>query len=255
MKFDDLDQKMRVFETAHDHCVLPGIYMVARLDGRGFTRLTKEVLKLQAPYDERFRDATVATMRHLMDCGFRVLFCYGQSDEISLMFHRDEDAFKRKERKFNSVLAAEASAILTHSLGTPNAMDCRICQLPSVDLVVDYFRWRQEDAARNALNGHCYWLLRSEGGDAVAATERLKGMSTAKKNEFLFQRGVNFNDLPLWQKHGIACYWKTVSKEGFNPLTGKAECAERRRVNVDFELPRGEAYAEMIRGFLCPDDD
>jgi hypothetical protein len=28
MKFDDLDTKMRVYETAHDHCVLPGLYMV-----------------------------------------------------------------------------------------------------------------------------------------------------------------------------------------------------------------------------------
>ena len=34
MKFDELDDKMRVFETAHDLCILPGIYMVARLDGR-----------------------------------------------------------------------------------------------------------------------------------------------------------------------------------------------------------------------------
>lgn len=33
MKFDDLDTKMRVYETAHDYCVLPGLYMVARLDG------------------------------------------------------------------------------------------------------------------------------------------------------------------------------------------------------------------------------
>lgn len=30
--------------------------MVARIDGRGFTRLTKEVHKFDAPYDERFRD-------------------------------------------------------------------------------------------------------------------------------------------------------------------------------------------------------
>ena len=29
MKFDDLDAKMRRFEAAHDHCVLPGIFMVA----------------------------------------------------------------------------------------------------------------------------------------------------------------------------------------------------------------------------------
>jgi tRNA(His) guanylyltransferase len=56
MKFDELDAKMRVFETAHDLCVLPGIYMVARLDGRRFTRLTKEVQKFEAPFDPRFRD-------------------------------------------------------------------------------------------------------------------------------------------------------------------------------------------------------
>jgi len=42
MKFDDLDAKMRVFETAHDHSVLPGMFIVARLDGRGFTKLTKQ---------------------------------------------------------------------------------------------------------------------------------------------------------------------------------------------------------------------
>ena len=39
MKFDELDEKMRVFETAHDLCVLPGMHIVARVDGRGFTRL------------------------------------------------------------------------------------------------------------------------------------------------------------------------------------------------------------------------
>jgi tRNA(His) guanylyltransferase len=38
MKYDDLDKKMRVFETAADLCVLPGMFMVARLDGRSFVR-------------------------------------------------------------------------------------------------------------------------------------------------------------------------------------------------------------------------
>ncbi|WP_262506716.1 tRNA(His) guanylyltransferase Thg1 family protein [Sporocytophaga myxococcoides] len=51
MKFDELDSKMRVYETAHDICVLPGIYMVARIDGRGFTRLTKEVHQFEAPFE------------------------------------------------------------------------------------------------------------------------------------------------------------------------------------------------------------
>jgi len=49
MKFDDLDAKMRVFETASDTGVLPGLYMAARIDGRSFTRLTKEVTSLRRP--------------------------------------------------------------------------------------------------------------------------------------------------------------------------------------------------------------
>ena len=32
MKFEQLDRRMRVYETAHDHCVLPGMHMVARID-------------------------------------------------------------------------------------------------------------------------------------------------------------------------------------------------------------------------------
>ena len=47
MKFDELDSKMRVFETAHDRSVLPGMFLVARIDGRNFTRLTKEVHKFE----------------------------------------------------------------------------------------------------------------------------------------------------------------------------------------------------------------
>ena len=49
MKFDELDSKMRVFETAHDRSVLPGMFMVARIDGRNFTRLTKEIHNFEAP--------------------------------------------------------------------------------------------------------------------------------------------------------------------------------------------------------------
>ena len=43
MRIDDLDDRMRGFEAALDPCVLPGVWMVARLDGRNFTRLTYSV--------------------------------------------------------------------------------------------------------------------------------------------------------------------------------------------------------------------
>jgi tRNA(His) guanylyltransferase len=203
MKFDELDAKMRIFETATDLCVLPGIFMVARVDGRDFTRLTKEIHRFEAPYDIRFRDHMVETVKHLMQCGFRVIYGYTQSDEISLLFHRDESAFERKLRKYDSILAGEASARFSLLLGDQAAFDCRISQLPTEDLVVDYFRWRNEDAHRNALNGHCYWMLRKQGRSVGEATQNLLKLSVAQKNELLFQNGINFTDLPNLQKRGI----------------------------------------------------
>lgn len=246
MKFDELDEKMRVFETAHDLCVLPGVYIVARIDGRGFTRLTKDVHRFEAPFDVRMRDMMVATTEHLMNCGFRVVYGYTQSDEISLLFHLEEKSFGRKTRKLNSILAGEASAKFSVLLGDVAAFDCRICELPNLELVRDYFRWRNEDASRNALNAHCYWRLRLQGQTQDAATASLTRLSVAEKNELLFQNGVNFNDVPAWQKRGTGLYWETYKKEAFNPKTAEATFAERRRIKHDFELPMKDEYSAFI---------
>ena len=173
MKFDELDRKMRVFETAHDHCVLPGLHIVARLDGRGFTRLTKETHDFEAPFDPRFRDLMVDTLRHVMAVGFKV-----------------------------------------------------------------------------TLSAHCYWILRKEGLDPRDATARLSGMSTSAKNELLFARGINFNDLPAWQKRGIGVTWQTYDKQGRDPRSGATTPVQRRRLHTDLELPMGDAYAQRIRHLL-----
>lgn len=250
MKFDDLDARMRVFETAHDHCVLPGIFMVARLDGRNFTRLTKETLKLEAPFDPRFRDAMLDTVEHLMTSGFRVVFGFTQSDEISLLLHRDETAFQRKLRKLESVLAGEASAKFSLKFRHLATFDCRISQLPTAELVRDYFRWRSEDAHRNALNAHCYWMLRKQGNGAEGASKQLLRLSVSRKNELLFGNGVNFNDLPAWQKRGMGVYWETFLKPAKNPLTGEAVQAERRRLKRDLELPLKDTYDEFLNQLI-----
>jgi tRNA(His) guanylyltransferase len=251
MKFDELDDRMRVFETAHDLCVLPGLYMVARLDGRSFTRLTKEVHKFEAPFDPRFRDMMLATAEHLMTgCGFNVIYGYTQSDEISLLFALEENSFQRKLRKLHSILSGEASAKFSLILGAIAVFDCRISQLPTVNLVVDYFRWRNEDAHRNALNAHGYCLLRKKGQTVVEATQGMKGLSVAEKNELLFQNGVNFNDLPLWQKRGSGLYWEEFERPAENPVTGEKVVARRRRVRHDLELPMKDDYSAFLHKVL-----
>jgi tRNA(His) 5'-end guanylyltransferase len=250
MKFDDLDKKMRVYETLQDRIVPPEIFIVARIDGRNFTRLTKEVHNFEAPFDTRFRDMMTETTTHLMDCGFKVLYGFTESDEISLLFDRDESAFKRKARKFNSILAGEASAKFSLLLGDLACFDCRISELPNAGLVADYFRWRNEDASRNALNAHCYWLQRHQGKMALEATVFLLKKSVAAKNEFLFQNGANFNDVPNWQKRGIGLYWESFEGKGLNKITREETIFTRRRIVVDLDLPMKDDYSEFIRRFL-----
>ena len=251
MKFEQLDRRMRVFETAHDHCVLPGVHMVARIDGRSFSHLTRVEHGFEAPYDERFRDCMVATLQHVMSCGFSVIYGYTQSDELSLLMRRDEALFGRKLRKLLSVLAGEASAKFSLTLGAIGAFDCRISQLPSTSDVVDYFRWRYEDAHRNALNGHCYWLLRRQGLDDLQATNKLRGVSVAQGNELLFQHGINFNELPAWQKRGIGATWSHDESVGVDPRTGAEVQSVRRRIALQWELPMGSDYDAYIQGLVA----
>ena len=250
MKFDDLDTKMRCYEQSIDQHVLSDMYLVARLDGRSFSRLTKEICDFEVPFDERFRDIMVNTVKVLMDCGFRVVYGFTESDEISLLFHKDEDTFGRKVRKFNSILAGTASAAFSLQLGQVAALDCRLVPLPNLERVQDYFLWRQEDAHRNALNAHCYWMLRKEGMSVKDATEMLEGKSVSFKNELLFSRGINFDKLPSWQKRGIGVHWGDVEKTGYNPITKQVVETIRKALTVDYELPIGEEYAKYVISFL-----
>lgn len=250
MKFDELDARMRAFETARDPSALPGVFLVARIDGRSFTRLTKEVMNYERPFDERFRDAMIGTVVHLMSCGFQAIFGYTQSDEISLLFGRDENSYGRNIRKWTSILAGEASAAFAVSISRVAAFDCRVIELPTENLVVDYFRWRSEDAHRNALNAWCYWKLRDEGADVAMATQRLEGMSVAEKNELLFQRGMNFNELPAWQRRGVGVLWEEFDKAATNPKTGQAVTARRRRLRTVFDLPMRDEYSAFVASLL-----
>lgn len=246
MDFDTLDKEMRGFELSMDRTMPQGVYVVARLDGHGFTRLTKKEWDLEKPFDIRFRDCMIATLRRLMDCGFRIIYGYSQSDEISLLFHQSDETFGRKERKLLSILASEASVAFSMKAGRPAVFDCRLIPLPNIGDVVDYFRWRHEDSHRNSLNGYCYWLLRNQGVSASAAQKRIAGISIGEKNELLLSLGVNYDALPSWQKRGVGMFFKEVEKRGFNPVTKEEKTCLRRELYLEEELPLGEEYSEFI---------
>jgi tRNA(His) 5'-end guanylyltransferase len=241
---DDFEARMRLGECFHALRVPPTAFIIVRVDGRSFSRLTERLT--EKPFDSGFHDKMVRTASALLE-SLQASYVYTESDEISALLPRETGLFDREVEKLVSISAARASATLSLLLGEAVEFDARLWVGGTDDAVVDYFMWRQSDATRCALNGWAYWTLRREGRDARAATEALERASVADKNELLFARGINFNAVPAWQRRGTGLYWETYEKDGFNPKSGEAVRTLRRRTKVDDVLPMKDDYARFVR--------
>ncbi|GAC1501854.1 MAG: tRNA(His) guanylyltransferase Thg1 family protein [Chamaesiphon sp.] len=178
------------------------------------------------------------------------IYAYTESDEISVLFPLDWELFDRSLEKVVSISASIASSTFTQAVGASANFDSRVCLAVDKSQVLDYFSWRQADATRCAINGWCYWTLRKLGKSVGEATAEIDGQSVAFKNELLFQNGINFNDLPSWQRRGTGLYWEQYAKQGYNPIYNKEVSAIRRRIKVDEALLMKDAYREFVAKIL-----
>ncbi len=247
MNPNELERRMRAGECFHTLRLPPGMWAVLRVDGRGFTRFTET--RFEKPFDERFHGLMLGAAEALVE-GLGGIYAYTESDEISLLLPRDWDLFDRELEKAVSLAAGIASAAFTHGCGEPAHFDGRVWLGADEEATLDYFRWRQADAGRCALNGWCYWTLRKEGASVAEATRELERKPVDWKNELLFARGINFAQLPSWQRRGSGVRFESFQKPGVNPKTGEETVATRRRLTVDRELPMREEYDAYLRRLL-----
>jgi tRNA(His) guanylyltransferase len=250
MNFNDLDALLRMHEAKYDVSLNPNDFLIARLDGRGFTSFCKRQ-NFTKPFDLNFSNYMRITTEYLMkECEFNILYGYTQSDEISLLFNVKENNFNRKLRKLNSVLAGSASAIFTKEINEVSVFDCRTFGLSSKELVIDYFSWRQEDSIRNALNGSLFWSLVEKGYSARKATSASYKLNKVEKKEMLLSNGINFNSLDAWKKYGIGFYFIKEEVQGWNPVLQESIISLRKKLVVDTELTTRQIYRNSIKNLL-----
>ena len=237
---------MKDFEVYSSLRVPKNSKVIVRLDGRSFHKLAKD-LKLIKPYDDDFYKVISKVCRDLFE-EFSAEFAYTFSDEISLLL--DKVPFDGRIEKINSVIASfTASSFVIHynrEFKKPPAFDSRIIPINDAD-ILSYFKWRQDESWRNCVNSHGIAYLKSKYSNAEA-NDKINGMNLSDVHEFLFENGINLNDVETYKKRGIAVYRKNKKVVGFNKKENMNQTSYRSYIYTDWELPIfGEQFFRDIK--------
>ena len=237
---------MKDFEVYSSLKVPKNSKIIVRLDGRSFHKLACD-LNLVKPYDENFYKVISEVCRDLFE-EFSAEFVYTFSDEISLLL--DNVPFDGRVEKINSVIASfTASSFVMHydaQFKKPPAFDSRIIPINDDD-ILDYFKWRQDESWRNCVNSHGISYLKTKYSNKDA-NDKINGMNLSDIHEFLFENGINLNDVETYKKRGIAVYRKNKKVVGFNKKENKNQTSFRSYVYTDWELPIfSEKFFKEIR--------
>lgn len=190
-KYDALGQRMKRYEeVANGQLLIPDLPLYARIDGRHFSKLTKN---LGYPFkdlpDEKrsfvFSQLMQMTAHDLME-EFKCDVAETHSDEISLGWKNIKTApfggkyFKLVSNiasfagmafyknivncndRFNTRLQLEIKDLQTLADSSPS-FDCRIVQVPDLMELVNCFIWRQNDCIRGVINQYAQrWFTHKE---------------------------------------------------------------------------------------------
>ncbi|OJJ74320.1 hypothetical protein ASPBRDRAFT_193048 [Aspergillus brasiliensis CBS 101740] len=198
--------------------LLPNTWVVVRIDGRGFHKLS-DYYGFIKPNDRRALDlmnaAAVGVMKDLPD----LCIAYGISDEYSFAFHPNCQLFERRSAKLVTTIVSTFTAHYIYLWGTyfpdtplqPAALpsfDGRAVMYPNSRIFRDYMSWRQVDCHINNLYNTTFWSMVLQGGmDRREAELELKGTLSSDKNEILFKRfGINYNNEEEIYKKGSVLY-------------------------------------------------
>ena len=240
--------------------------VIVRVDGRSFHTYTHG---FERPFDKVLVKSMQDTMKYLCENiqGAKIGYC--QSDEISILL-TDYDTlgtqafFDYEVQKICSITASMATLAFNKAfyknyncfLSDINGMlnlafneyllrsyqtalekgamfDSRCFNLPEAE-VTNYFYWRQQDATRNSIQ---------MVGQANFSHKELHGKSCNHIQEMLHEeRGINWNDFPIFLKRGSCCvktYWHEngIERSGWYVDTNIPEFVGEDRQYIEVLLP------------------
>ncbi len=227
---------MKDYEIYSDLKLPKNSNIILRIDGRSFHKLSK-FLDLNKPMDNNFTNLMVDVCEDLFN-EFSPLFIYTFSDEINILLA--DIPFNERVEKIDSVFSSfTASSFTIHffnyfkkSLFKPVSFDCRVIPINAID-IPKYFKWRQDEAWRNCVNGYGVWFCKNNN----IPLAKMNALKNKDIHEMLFQGGINLNNVATWKKRGIGIYKKQKEVQGFNKKDNKPTTSYRKFIFKDYNLP------------------
>ena len=271
-EYDALGQRMKRYEeVANGQLLIPELPLYARIDGRHFSKLTKNLgypFK-DLPAEKRsyvFTQLMQMTAHDLME-EFKCDIAETHSDEISLGWKNIKTApFDGKYFKLVSNIASYASTAFMRSLfnffGDGSILDsekerndlaalqkeypsfdCRIVQLPDLMELVNCFVWRQNDCIRGAINQYAQrWF----------SHKKLLGKTQEDRINMLVAAGHTLDNIDLFILYGSWLVKKT-SIEKIDPKYAQYHPGETTKVrtkivplNLSYRLAADDNKVETL---------
>ncbi|KAJ6492490.1 tRNAHis guanylyltransferase [Mycena vitilis] len=204
--------------------LLPGTFMVLRLDGHAFHRFSDEH-EFAKPNDPRALALMDHAAKDLMQQHHDIVLAFGESDEFSFLIRKSASLYNRRQSKIVSTLTSQFTSSYVfrwafyfpeYPLKYPPSFDGRLVLYPSAREIRDYFSWRQTDTHINNLYNTAFWALVQQGGESTTeAHATLKGTVSKEKHEILFSRfGINYNTLDARFRKGSTLVREEIPPDG-----------------------------------------
>lgn len=258
---DDLGCRMKTFyEQIPKTRLMRRCPVAIRCDGRSFHTFTK---KFQKPFDEVLIKTMQETMKYLCENIQGCVLGYTQSDEVTLILVdykklTSSAFFDYEVQKICSITASMATMafnkffekniqefsesnecrgldikyldIYREALNKGAMFDARCFNIPKEE-VTNLVYWRQLDATRNSIQ---------MVGQANFSHRELQNKSCNDIQDMLMlQKGINWNNLPTYQKRGSCCVKMYQIGEGSYQSHAEDKLIEHGRTywTVDTQIP------------------
>ncbi len=262
---DEYGERIKAYESAYETRLIRRLPVIIRLDGKGFSGVTRRLPKPCYAFCAVMAEAMRRGAAETMGC----VFGYCQSDEVTLVLKNDQSLvaqayFDNRVQKIVSVTAGSMTYWFNnlwdggsyHSLSGPMhppvlpkaVFDARVFAVPSMTEMINTVYWRQLDCVKNAISMVAEAELSKKFGKGTAA-KMLHGQGQADRLELLkTQCDIDFHTT-----------YPTSFRKGYATYKERIEVGEsvRQKWKLDDDIPMlGKDPSLLVKCYdFCTDED